>query len=90
VDDWLWQPVASNGIPIGRIVDVIYDADRKNVVGFDVRCHDGRHRFLPRSAATAGTSEVEIGSTLALLDTDQLDFYRSRGVSLRPREEPAA
>lgn len=90
MDEWLWHPVATNGIPIGRIVDVIRDGDNEKIVGFEVRCEDGHHRFLPRSAATQGVSEVEIGSPLALLDTDQLDFYRRRGVSLRSREEPAA
>lgn len=90
MDAWLWQPVATNGIPVGRIVDVIYDAENENIVGFEVRCEDRQHRFLPRSAAREGASGIEIGSSLALLDTDQLDFYRRRGVSLRPGEEPAA
>jgi len=70
-------------------VDVICDAER-NIVGFEVRCEDRQHRFLPRSAAREGASGIEIDSTLALLDTEQLEFYRRRGVSLRPGEEPAA
>jgi PRC-barrel domain protein len=90
VDDWLWQTVATKGIPIGRVVDVILDAESENVVGLEVRCQDGRHRFLPRAAAKLVGSEIEIDSPLALLDTDQLDFYRRRGVSLRAGEEPAA
>jgi hypothetical protein len=90
MDDWLWHTVVTNGIPVGRIVDVISDAASENVIGFEVRCQDEQHRFLPRASATQRGSEIEIDSPLALLDTDQLDFYRSRGVSLRAREEPAA
>jgi PRC-barrel domain len=90
MEAWLWQPVETNGIPVGRIIDVICDAESGNVVGFEVRCEDRQHRFLPRSAAREGASGIEIDSTLALLDTEQLDFYRRRGVSLRPGEEPAA
>jgi hypothetical protein len=90
VNDWLWQSVRMNGIRVGRVTDVILDADNGRVVGFEVRCEDGRHRFLPRAAATSDGSAIQINSPLALLDTDELDFYRRRGVSLRGREEPAA
>jgi hypothetical protein len=90
VDDWLWQPVSTHGVPIGRVVDVILGSGNENVVGFEVRCQDGRDRFLPRAAASLGRSGVEIDTPLALLDTEQLEFYRRRGVSMRRREEPAA
>jgi len=90
VDDWLWHTVVTNGIPVGRIVDVISDGASKKVIGYEVRCQDGQHRFLPRTSATHRGSEIEIDSPLALLDTDQLDFYRRRGVSLRAHQEPAA
>lgn len=88
--EWLWQSVVMKGIPVGRVVDVILEREHHGVVGFEVRCEDGRHRFLPQAAASTDGSVIEIDSPLALLDTDQLDFYRRRGVTLRSREEPAA
>jgi hypothetical protein len=90
VDDWLWQNVVLNGLQVGRIVDVILEREKRSVIGFEVRCEDGVHRFLPRASATRGGAAIEIDSPLSLLDTDQLDFYRQRGVTLRRGEEPAA
>jgi hypothetical protein len=90
MEDWLWQSVRMNGINVGRVVDVILERETEAVIGFEVRCEDGRHRFLPRAAATGEDSTITIDSPLALLDADQLDFYRRRGVTLRSREEPAA
>lgn len=90
MDEWLWQNVVMKGIQVGRVVDVILEREKHGVIGFEVRCEDGRHRFLPRAAATSDGTAIEIESPLALLDADQLDFYRRRGVSLRRREEPAA
>jgi sporulation protein YlmC with PRC-barrel domain len=90
VNELLWQSVELNGIPVGRVVDVILEGEHGRVVGFEVRCEDGRHRFLPRAAASDDGSVIRIESPLALLDSDQLDFYRRRGVTLRSREEPAA
>jgi hypothetical protein len=86
----LWQSVAMRGITVGRVVDVILDRETGKVVGFEVRCEDGRHRFLPQAAVRRGDKGIEIDSPLALLDTDQLDFYRRRGVTVRGSEEPAA
>jgi hypothetical protein len=90
MEDWLWQSVVMKGVQVGRVIDVILEREKNGVIGFEVRCEDGRHRFLPRAAATSDGAAIEIDSPLALLDTDQLDFYRQRGVSLRSREEPAA
>lgn len=88
--EWLWQSVFMNGLNVGRVVDVILEREQRGVIGFDVRCEDGRHRFLPLSAATGDGGEIRIDSPLALLDEDELEFYRQRGVSLRSQEEPAA
>ena len=44
-------PVRTNGIEIGRPVDVIVDPARNRALGFDVLCRDESHRFLPLSAA---------------------------------------
>jgi hypothetical protein len=90
MEEWLWQSVVMKGIQVGRVIDVILEREQRGVIGFEVRCEDGRHRFLPRAAAKSDGTAIEIDSPLALLDTDQLDFYRRRGVSLRRREEPAA
>lgn len=90
MNDWLWQSVVLKRIRVGRVVDVILERKNGEVVGFEVRCEDGRHRFLPRAAATSDGTEITIDSPLALLETDELEFYRQRGVSLRSREEPAA
>jgi sporulation protein YlmC with PRC-barrel domain len=90
MDELLERTVVMNGIQIGRVVDVILDRENGDVIGFEVRCEDGRHRFLPRAAATSRDSIVAVDSPFALLDSDELAFYRRRGVTLRSREEPAA
>lgn len=85
----LKRPVRVRGIRIGQVVDVILDAPGGSPIGLEVRCLDGQHRFLP-SAATRQTDEgVDADSPFALLDTDQLEFYRRRGVPLRGRESAA-
>jgi hypothetical protein len=88
--DWLWRSVEMNGITVGRVVDVILERENLEVIGFEVRCEDGRQRFLPRAAAATDGSVIAIDSPLALLDADQLQFYRRRGITLRSPEEPAA
>jgi sporulation protein YlmC with PRC-barrel domain len=90
LEELLRQSVLLRGIRIGRVVDVILEPEHKGVIGFEVRCKDGRHRFLPRAAATKRDDGIQIDSPFGLLDTDQLDFYRSRGLTLRTRDEPAA
>jgi sporulation protein YlmC with PRC-barrel domain len=75
--------VVMNGIELGRVVDVILDEAGQRLVGFDVRCRDGSHRFLPFAAACIADGEVEVGSPLLLLERDQLDFYRRHGRALR-------
>jgi hypothetical protein len=82
--------VVMNGIRVGHVVDVILAPDGETVVGFDVRCGDGRRRFLPIAAAAVNGRTLEIDSPFALLDSDELDFYRAEGRTLRSRREPAA
>jgi len=74
--------VVMRGIELGRVVDVILDEAGVHTVGFEVRCRDGDHRFLPLATAQVG-EDVEIDSPLTMLETDQLDFYRSHGRTLR-------
>ena len=83
-------PVSLHGLRVGNVVDVILDRSEGLPMGLEVRCLDGRHRFLPMAAATPVGAEVVIDSPFALLETDELEFYRGRGVSLRRRREPAA
>jgi hypothetical protein len=80
--DLLNKRVIMGGIELGRVVDVILDEGGKRPVGFDVRCRDGGHRFLPLATARV-REDVEIESPLMLLEADQLDFYRSHGRPLR-------
>ena len=81
--DLLNRRVATNGIELGRVVDVILDESGERPIGLDVRCGDGEHRFLPLAAADVNGENVEVESPLTLLEPDQLDFYRARGRALR-------
>ncbi len=86
----LQQSVKLRGMEIGRVVDVIFDRDSERVLGYEVRCRDHRHRFLPAGAASHVDGSIAIDSPFALLDTAELDFYRRRGRTLRTRSESAA
>jgi sporulation protein YlmC with PRC-barrel domain len=86
----LQQSVKLRGMQVGRVVDVIFDPESERVVGYEVRCRDQRHRFLPAAAASEVDGSIAIDSPFALLDTDELDFYRRRGKTLRTRRESAA
>ena len=86
----LQRVVRLHGLQIGHVVDVILDAEGGEAVGLEIRCQDGQHRFLPMAAAAPVGEEVLIDSPFALLDVDQLEFYRERGVTLRRRDESAA
>jgi hypothetical protein len=82
-DDLLRLPVRTRGIEIGRPVDVIVDPTAGRALGFDVLCRDESHRFLPLAVAQVQAEQLVVESSLALLDEDELDFYRRRGRSLR-------
>jgi len=75
--------VVTGGIELGRVVDVILDESGENPIGLDVHCKDGENRFLPMATAEVRDGEVTVGSSLMLLERDQLDFYRTRGRALR-------
>jgi hypothetical protein len=81
-EELLQRAVRLRGIRLGRVADVLFDADAARVVGFDVLCGDAAYRFLPFSAVTLGAADVEIGSTLVLLEAAERDFYRLHGRSL--------
>ena len=73
-------PVRLHGIELGRAVELIVDLDVRRVLGFEVRCGDDAHRFLPLAAARVHDGEIATGSSLTLLD--ELAFYRARGHGL--------
>lgn len=82
--------VRLHGVEVGVVVDVILDSAGDEPIGLEVRCKDGRHRFLALAAAAPSDGELEITSPFALLDGDELDFYRERGATLRQHHGPTA
>jgi hypothetical protein len=76
-------PVRIRGIHLGWPVDVILDASGGRALGLDVLCGDETHRFLPLAAAEVSADSIEVGSALTLLTDVELEFYRSRGSTLR-------
>ena len=90
MEQLLQRPVSLHGVRVGHVVDVILETAEGRPMGLEVRCLDGRLRFLPMAAATPAGAEVVIDSPFALLETEELDFYRQRGVSLRRGRESAA
>jgi len=78
--DVLALPVRMHGIGLGRTVDLIVDVGVRRVLGFEVRCGDDAHRFLPLAAAHVHEDQIAVASPLTLLD--ELPFYRARGHGL--------
>lgn len=85
MQELLQRTVRLHGLQVGHVVDVILDSSEMKPMGLEVRCEDGLHRFLPMAAASEAGNEIVIDSPFALLDGDQLAFYRERGVTLRTR-----
>ncbi len=79
---FLRMPVVLRGIRLGEVDSVLLDAEEPRVLGFDVLCGDGENRFLPFGAARPRDDLVETDSSLMLLGSRELDFYRDRGRSL--------
>jgi len=75
-------PVRLRGIHLGEAVDLLVDLPSERVLGFDVRCGDEVHRFLPVSAVTVQEDELTVSSALTMLEEAELDFYRQRAASL--------
>jgi hypothetical protein len=90
MEELLQQVVRLHGVRIGHVVDVILDSTREKPIGLEIRCQDGQHRFLPMAAASTNGDEVLIDSPFALLEGDELTFYRQRGATLRDSGEPVA
>jgi len=81
--DLLNKRVVTDGIELGRVVDVILDETGARPIGFEVLCGDGSHRFLPFPTARLDGDDLEVASPLMLLEREQLDFYREHGRALR-------
>lgn len=79
VERLLGLPVRLRGIDLGRPVDLVLDREHRRALGFEVRCGDDERRFLPYAVATVREHEVEIGSSLVLLEAAELAFYTKRG-----------
>jgi hypothetical protein len=69
-------PVRLHGIQLGRPVEALLDPTVDRLLGFEVQCGDGEHRFLPLSVADVRADEITIGSALQLTDERELDWYR--------------
>jgi hypothetical protein len=78
VSELLALPVRLHGIELGRPVDVLVDAQADRLVGFEIRCGDAQHRFLPFAVADLRAGEIALESALTLIDERDLDYYRSR------------
>ena len=78
----LTLPVRLHGIQLGRPVDLLLDREELRVLGFDVRCRDDEHRFLPLPTAAISDDAITIQSPLVLLEEDELAFYRARALTL--------
>ncbi len=69
-------PVRLRGIHLGRLTEVLLHADADRVLGFEVRCGDGAHRFMPFSVARIEVDEITLDSVLMLIDEPDAGFYR--------------
>jgi hypothetical protein len=72
-------PVRVHGIELGRPVDLVLDRAHTRVLGFEVLCGDEERRFLPLAVVTVRETQLELRSSLGLLDDAVLAFYTKRG-----------
>jgi hypothetical protein len=71
-------PVRMHGIQLGVPVEALLDEGADRLLGFEVLCGDGAHRFLPFAVARLQADEITLDSALTLIDERDLDFYRRR------------
>jgi hypothetical protein len=77
----LQLPVRLHGIRLGQPVDLLLDGTEWRALGLVVLCGDESERFLAFAAADPGEDEIAVVSALLLLE--DVEFYRTRGRSLR-------
>jgi hypothetical protein len=65
-------------IRLGVAVDALLDGLVHRLVGLDVLCGDGAHRFLPFPACDVLSTHISVDSALVFLERD-VDFYRAGG-----------
>ena len=75
-------PVRVHGIQLGRPLAALLDESGERLVGLELLCGDGAHRFLPFSVADVREDEIAVRSALTLLDERHLAFYRERARAL--------
>ncbi len=63
-------------IRLGVAVEVFLDPDARRAFGVEVRCGDGRNRFLPLSSCEEAEGALSVPSALVLMETA---YYRERG-----------
>jgi hypothetical protein len=78
----LTLPVRLHGIVLGTPVGALVDPVVDRLLGFEILCGDGAHRFLPFSVVRIEPDELRVDSALTLIDERDLDFYRRRSRSL--------
>jgi hypothetical protein len=66
-------------IRLGVAVDALLDASVRRLVGLDVLCGDGAHRFLPFPACDVLETHLSVDSALVFLERN-VDFYRAGGL----------
>jgi hypothetical protein len=74
------RAVMYRDIRLGVVVDALLDGPVRRLVGLDVLCGDGAHRFLPFPACDVVESQIAVDSALVFLERD-VDFYRAGGRS---------
>jgi hypothetical protein len=78
VAEVLGLPVRLHGIRLARPVDALVQLDADRVLGFEVLCGDGKHRFLPFAVARIERDQIALDSALTLIDHGDADYYRRR------------
>ncbi len=89
-DELLAMPVRLHGIQLGRPVDLLLDRDARRVVGLDVLCGDGVHRFLPLPVGQLRDVIVDEDGQLVAAITDQKRVPFGDGLRVAPRRRTAA
>jgi hypothetical protein len=72
------RSVMYRDIRLGVAVDALLDGLIRRLVGLDVLCGDGAHRFLPFPACDVQETHLSVDSALVFLERD-VDFYRAGG-----------
>jgi hypothetical protein len=74
-------PVRHHGITLGRVTDVLLDAEG-SPIGFAVLSVGDEPAFLPWPSAALDSDQVRVPYPLALLSGGELEFYRGSSRSL--------